>query len=235
MNAMERLNRIVDYIEKHITDDIDMDKLAKAAGCSVYDASRTFALVADITIAEYIRMRRMTLAGEDIRKGDLKIADAALKYRYDSPISFSRAFSAFHGVTPSEARESKAALKSFRRLVFHIKIRQASKRYGKEKMTVNGKEYTAVFLGERNISYMSEYYSKRDILLLENAYEDFKDMPRTGYMLPYTMYPVEVKAGQIFVMDYYKKSDGSVDRKFYRADGAVINGWPSTVEIYTKR
>lgn len=235
MNTSEKLNAVVNYIEKHITEKTDTEQLAKIAGCSVYDVNRMFMLVADISIAEYIRRRRMTLAGYEIRNNNLKISDAAVKYGYDSPISFTRAFYSFHGIKPSEARNKGVTLKSFGKLIFIISTRQASKRYGKEKITVNGKEYTATFLCEKNWSYSPKGYSKGEYLRLENAYDDFKNCPRVFSLLYVYDIPTEVKTGQMFVIDYFRISDGGIDRKYYIADGTVNNGIPAVMEIDVKK
>lgn len=231
MNTADKLNAITDYIENHITEDIDMNKLARIACCSVYDANRMFRLLSAMSITEYIRKRRMTLAGYEIQNRGLKVIDAAVKYGYDSPISFTRAFHAFHGIKPSEARNRDIVLKSFRRLVFKICVKQASKRAAKEKITVNGKVYTATYLGEADMTMWWGYYLKREYLRLENAYDDFKDCARADSVLPYSNYPVEVKEGQMFVIDYFRKFDGQVDRKYMISDGTFWGDRPSTVEI----
>lgn len=231
MKTAEKLNAMVDYIEKHLTEDICMDKLARISCRSVSDANRMFILIADISIADYIRKRRMTVAGYEIQHNGLKVIDAAVKYCYDSPVSFSRAFYAFHGITPNKVHNSDIVLKSFRRLEFKISVKQVSKRSGTEKVILNGKEYKATYLGEADMSINWGYYSKREYLRLENAYDDFCDMPRIDSFLPYSNYTAEVKEGQVFIIDYYLASDGSVDRRYMIADGTVWLNMPVTVEI----
>ena len=102
MNTVDKLNAVIDYVEKHITEEIDLNHLAGIAYSSLYDFQRMFMFIAEISIAEYIRKRRLTLAGLDLRHNNAKVIDAALKYGYDSPVSFARAFQAFHGVTRSQ-------------------------------------------------------------------------------------------------------------------------------------
>ena len=96
-------------------------------------------------------------------------------------------------------------------------------------ITVDGKEYTALYYGTENMSWSAEYI-QREIWCLENAYDDFKNLTKTGEVLPYNNYPMHVEAGQVFVIDY-TKTDGSVVRMYYRSDGIEWQGLPSTEEI----
>jgi AraC-type DNA-binding domain-containing proteins len=120
MIILEKFNTVIEYIEAHIGDDLDVATLASLACCSVYDFQRTFSFASGMSAAEYIRNRRLALAGADLRRGGMKVIDAAMKYGYDSPVSFSRAFRTFHGVNPSEVQRRGAAVKSFPRMMFQI-------------------------------------------------------------------------------------------------------------------
>jgi AraC family transcriptional regulator len=82
-----------------------------------------FSFIADVSLAEYIRRRRLTQAGFDLQKTDSTVLDIALKYGYDSPISFSRAFQNLHGLPPSEARKKGSSLKSYPKISFKITIK----------------------------------------------------------------------------------------------------------------
>lgn len=95
---------------------------------------------------------------------------------------------------------------------------------------VNGKDYEASYFGKQDLSGVFEGYSYREYWRLENAYEDFKDMPLTEDLLPYDNYPMKIEIGQIFVIDY-TMTDGSVLRKYYRFDGYEWNGAPTTQEF----
>ncbi len=110
-------------IEKNICDNINYEEIAKSMGISVFHFQRLFSLLTGVPIAEYIRCRRMTLAGFDIQKSDLKIIDIALKYRYESHSSFSRAFQLFHGATPSEVRNKGKEIRIFSPIYLNISIR----------------------------------------------------------------------------------------------------------------
>ena len=119
MESGERLRRAVDYIEENLTGDIDLEVPARICCMSSAGFQRIFALVTDMTVAEYVRCRRLTLAGIELAAGKIKVIDAALKYGYDSPDSFGRAFMRFHGITPSAARQGQP-LRSFSRIVLNI-------------------------------------------------------------------------------------------------------------------
>jgi len=113
MNTVERLNAVVDYVEKHITEPLDLNQLAGIAYYSLHDFQRMFTFIAEMSITEYIRKRRLTLAGLDLQNNNAKVIDAALKYGYESPVSFARAFQAFHGVKPREAKKPAVSLRIF--------------------------------------------------------------------------------------------------------------------------
>ena len=99
-----------------------------------------------------------------------------------------------------------------------------------EAITVAGKEYKAAYLGEQDIAGRLNDYTVRQFWRLENAYEDFKDAPITQDKLPFNKYPVTVKEGQVFVIDY-TKADGSVVRRYYRSAGNFMKSLPTTEEF----
>lgn len=108
MNRMSDIQRAINHIEAHLTEKIDYEELAKSIYCSYYHFQRVFSMLCGITLAEYVRRRRLSLAGLDIAAGKLTVTDAALKYGYDTPESFSRAFRRFHGILPSRIKDGKA-------------------------------------------------------------------------------------------------------------------------------
>ncbi len=122
MDWIAGLNKAIDYIEDHLLDEIDYNEVASQSFSSSYHFQRVFSILCGFTIGEYIRNRRLSLAGNELAKGEIKVIDAALKYGYESPDSFAKAFSKFHGVLPSQARNNGSSLKSFSRLVLKISI-----------------------------------------------------------------------------------------------------------------
>jgi AraC family transcriptional regulator len=123
MEWLERLNESVSYIEAHLTDEIDLDRVARIACCSTFHFQRMFSYIADVPLAEYIRRRKMTLAAFDLQSGNEKIIDIALKYGYDSPTSFNRAFQSIHGIAPSAAKSKGVKLKAFPSISFKLSIK----------------------------------------------------------------------------------------------------------------
>lgn len=127
MEWIERLNCAINYIENHITGEIEYDKLAEIACCSTYHFQRMFAYMANVSLSEYIRRRRMSLAAVELQDGASKIIDVALKYGYSSPTAFNRAFQSVHGVAPSVIKEQGVALKAFPPISFKIVVKGAEK------------------------------------------------------------------------------------------------------------
>lgn len=116
----ELLNKIIDYLEANLTYDIDIKKLAKTLGLNDFIMQRVFSIVTGITITEYIRKRRLSLAFEELKLTDNKVIDIAFKYGYDSSISFSRSFKKEFGVTPSKISKDKGNIyKIFPRINFN--------------------------------------------------------------------------------------------------------------------
>ena len=104
MNWIQGIQRAIDYVEANITEEINFEEVAKQAYASSFHFQRVFGILCGFTLGDYIRMRRLSLAGEELSKGNAKIIEVAFKYGYDTPESFTRAFTRFHGITPSEAK-----------------------------------------------------------------------------------------------------------------------------------
>lgn len=121
MDWITGIQKAIDYVEDHMTEEIDFEKAAEAAYSSSFHFQRVFSTICGFTLGDYIRLRRLSLAGRELAERNSKVIDVALKYGYDSPESFSRAFTRFHGVTPTEARNG-ATLKSFRRLSVKLSL-----------------------------------------------------------------------------------------------------------------
>ena len=122
MQWIERLNEALLYIEDNLEGTISYEKAGQLANCSTYHFQRMFTYVAGIPLGEYIRRRRLTKAALALQQGQ-KVLDVALLYGYDSPTSFTRAFQALHGLTPSQAKKEGAVLKAFPKISFHLTIK----------------------------------------------------------------------------------------------------------------
>ncbi|TDL78555.1 AraC family transcriptional regulator [Peribacillus frigoritolerans] len=126
MDLIRNMNEAIHYIEENLTDVIDYKEVARLALCSDYHFKRMFSFLAGISLSEYIRRRRLTLAAFELKDGREKIIDIAVKYGYSSPDSFARAFQNLHGITPSEARNNGQSLKAYPRMTFQLSIKGGS-------------------------------------------------------------------------------------------------------------
>ncbi|WFA85124.1 AraC family transcriptional regulator [Paenibacillus amylolyticus] len=123
MDWLMRMNRALDYIEMNLVGEIELKEIAQCAYCSSHQFQRMFSFITNVSLAEYIRRRRLTLAAIELQNNDRRVVDIALKYGYESPVSFARAFQSLHGVNPAMAREEGTALKAYPRLSFLISIK----------------------------------------------------------------------------------------------------------------
>ncbi|MEV5109662.1 AraC family transcriptional regulator [Bacillus sp. LBA3-1-1.1] len=122
MDSLKNMNAAMQYIEDNLTHEIDFKEVAKIAFCSEYHFKRMFSFLAGISLSEYIRCRRLTLAAFELKDSNAKVIDVAIKYGYNSPDSFTRAFQNLHGITPSEARRTSRSLKAYSPMTFQLSI-----------------------------------------------------------------------------------------------------------------
>ena len=123
MDWQNNMNRVIDYLENNIHEDVDMEKTARYAGYSLWEFQRIFSLLANTTVGAYVRKRKLSLAAQDIISTDEKIIDIALKYGYESPTAFSRAFNQLFGISPSSARNERKVLVLYPKLNFNNLLR----------------------------------------------------------------------------------------------------------------
>ena len=117
---IEGFQQSIDFIEKNLASSLEIEDIAQIAALSPFYYQRIFGALCGMTVGEYIRARRMTMAALELSSTDEKVIDVAMKYGYDSPDSFAKTFQRFHGISPSKAREAGASLRSLAPL--HIKI-----------------------------------------------------------------------------------------------------------------
>ncbi len=122
MNWSESIKVAIDYIENNLTNDITINDISKKCYISPYYFQKGFAMLCGYSVSEYIRNRRLSLAGLELLNTDNKIIDIALKYGYDSPDSFTKAFKRFHGTTPINIRNKKGTIKDFSPLKINISL-----------------------------------------------------------------------------------------------------------------
>ena len=123
MDLIKQMNDALGYIEENLTEDIDFKEVARRAVCSQYHFKRMFSFLSGITLSEYIRRRRLTLAALELGNSPLRIIDIAVKYGYSSADAFTRAFQQLHGITPSEARSNVHSLKAYSKMTFQLSIK----------------------------------------------------------------------------------------------------------------
>ncbi|PGY09346.1 AraC family transcriptional regulator [Bacillus cereus] len=126
MDSLKNMNAAMQHIEDNLTHEIDFKEVAKIAFCSEYHFKRMFSFLAGISLSEYIRCRRLTLAAFELKDSNVKVIDVAIKYGYNSPDSFTRAFQNLHGITPSEARNTSHSLRSYSPMAFQLSIQGGS-------------------------------------------------------------------------------------------------------------
>ncbi|MGX1756157.1 AraC family transcriptional regulator [Streptomyces lydicus] len=143
---LERLNQAMEHIEGHLDQDLDVKELARIAATSEHHLRRMFSALAGMPLLEYVRRRRLTLAGAEVLAGRETLLEIALRYGYGSGEAFARAFRAMHGIGPGEARRTGAALTSQSRMAFRLTVEgSSSMRY----RVVDKADFTVVGLKTR--------------------------------------------------------------------------------------
>ena len=123
MEWLDRMNDALTYLEANLDGEIDLEQAAQLAACSQFHFQRMFTYIAGVPLSEYLRRRRMTLAGLELAGGNVKVIDLALRYGYDSPTAFNRAFQNVHGIPPSRAREGGVRLTAYPRISFTLTVK----------------------------------------------------------------------------------------------------------------
>ncbi len=126
MELLESMNSVIEYVESHICDDITSEDIEKIVSHRIVDFNKVFLAITNLTINDYIRKRRLTLAAQDLIKSDMTVLECALKYGYTSPDSFTRAFRQLHDINPSQVKKSSCVLKSYGKLTFIFTIKGVS-------------------------------------------------------------------------------------------------------------
>ena len=191
MDWITGIQNAINYIEDHLLEEIDYEEVAKQSYSSSYHFQRVFGILCGYTLGEYIRNRRLTLAGMELQTEKTKVIDVALKYGYDSPDSFAKAFQRFHGITPKEARMDGAVLNSFSRLTLKITLEGGKmmnyKIEEKPEMILTGykrhftgtpakrNEQEEAFYGETRINQYALHGLSRDYATTYNVMTGFND------------------------------------------------------------
>lgn len=161
---LNRLRDSIDYLEQHMESKLDIDTAAKVALSSKFHFQRMFHMTTGVTVAEYVRKRRLTLAAQELATSDVKVIDVALKYGYQTPEAFGKAFQKIHGVSPSEAREAGISLKAYPRISFQIQIKgEIAMNYkivDKDAFKIVGKSTKVTTVGGKNMEMIPEFWQE---------------------------------------------------------------------------
>ena len=153
MDWIDRMNDALEYVEANLAGEIDPGELSRLTHGSYFHFQKVFSYVANVTFSEYVRRRRLTLAAFDLQQTDEKVIDVALKYGYDSPTSFSRAFKQFHQMLPSEAKKQGKMFTAYPPMSFQISVKGVSslnyKIVTRESFLVTGVKLKTSFREER--------------------------------------------------------------------------------------
>lgn len=170
MNMLEELNAAIRCVEENLRNEINLHEVARIACISQDSFLRFFSYMTGMTLSEYIRKRRLSLAAQEIRRSDERIIDIALKYGYDSADAFSRAFAKQHGVTPSAARKG-GALRIYPPASFHIIIK------GAKEMNFRLIDVNETVICGVSRAFDRDAFSSRESLRHTMWSEDYDDVP----------------------------------------------------------
>lgn len=122
---LQSIQQAIEYIEEHLTEDLKIEHISKVAHSSSFHFQRAFSILTGMSVGEYIRGRRLTLAAQEIAISDCKIIDVAYKYGYETPEAFAKAFRKQHGMKPSNVRKEASMIHSYNKLVIHVQLKGA--------------------------------------------------------------------------------------------------------------
>jgi AraC family transcriptional regulator len=185
------MNQSINYIEENLTGKISYSKAANFVCCSEYEFQRIFSFMAKVTLSEYIRRRRLTLAAHDIQMNKEKIIDIALRYGYDSAAAFSRAFKEQHGTTPTSVRNENVILKSYPCISFKFIIQGVDKM---EYTIMKKDEFQVIGVNRKMFTKNKEHWS--------DISKFWKDFNQTGLKERLNSYKLD---DNIFAITTYSK------------------------------
>ncbi len=223
MDWITGMQKAIDYIEANLTEEIDYEKVAAESFSSRYHFQRVFSILCGYTLGEYIRLRRLSLAGAELAGGKEKVIDIALKYGYDSPDSFAKAFQKFHGISPSQARADGSMLKSFSRLSIKILLEGGNamnyRIEEKDEMILTGykrrfagipgerlKQEEEMYVTTRALQYMLQGLSgdfAETIDIVTNINDEGYDFYIASHLSEYNRNHLDIVLGEDF-SDYYE-------------------------------
>lgn len=166
MEWIKLLQQAIDYMEEHLLEGINYEDVAEQVHMSCYNFHRTFSLMAGMTANEYLRNRRLSLAGEELQTSDHKVIDVAYRYGYETPESFSKAFTRFHGVSPKQAQKKGIQLASFNPLVIKLVLEGGRimdyrvEEVGKQRFVVRVRAFAAENMNEEDNHEIPDFWAE---------------------------------------------------------------------------
>jgi len=164
MDGLQRMLDSIEYIESHLDDELVIDEVAAAACMSKFHFQRMFNMLTGYTVSEYIRNRRITVAAQELVNGGGKVIDVAVKYGYESPEAFTKAFRRIHGIRPSDAKKNSQSLKAYPRLSFQIQLKgdveMDYKIVEKDAFNVVGKSICTTTIGGQNTRDIAAFWEE---------------------------------------------------------------------------
>lgn len=162
MEGLQRMLDSIDYMERNLDSELSIDNIAEVACMSKFHFQRMFSMLTGFTVSEYIRNRRLTMAAQELVNPKTRVIDVAMKYGYESPESFAKAFRRIHGISPSDARKSSQTLKAYPRLSFQIQLKgdveMDYRIVEKEAFTIVGKSIRTSTIGGENNRNIAEFW-----------------------------------------------------------------------------
>lgn len=164
MEGLQRMLDSIEYMESNLDNDLFIEDIATIACMSKFHFQRMFNMLTGYTVSEYIRNRRITVAAQELINSRSKVIDVAMKYGYESPESFTKAFRRIHGISPSVARKSSQSLKAYPKLSFQIQLKgdveMDYKIVEKEAFTVIGKSIRTTTIGGENNRKIATFWDE---------------------------------------------------------------------------
>lgn len=163
MEWNEKLQAILDYVENHLQrmeEPIDREEVSRLAGCSFGFFQKVFSYMNEVSFSDYVRFRKLTLAGYDLKSTDMKIIDISYRYGYDSPTSFTKAFQQFHGVTPKDARSPETKLRVVPRMPLTHRMEYSWRMEHREAFRLIGKTVTVSALNGSHYEKIPEFWEE---------------------------------------------------------------------------
>ncbi len=189
MRNFESFNSVINYIEDNLKNEINYEELANIMALSVYEFRRIFSFLAEISVYEYIKKRKLSCSVKELKSTDLSVCDIAMMYHYDSPSSYSRAFREFTGLTPTEARSGEKILKLYPKISVHAAVDT------NEEISYKLCELSEFYItGYRGIS------NESDTVCCEKVWENFDEEAVLK----------AVKSADFIIASYENSSDGNV-------------------------